>query len=100
MHQLNFPHELFVKWAVVTLGILSKVFLFLFEKISDNFSIFRDVLVNTGRNSKFGQHEVCALKKKKFLKLKQICVLYIEKPQKENINEKKRNEQRYMYNKL
>ena len=45
--------------------------------------MFRDILVNTGRNLRFGQHEVCALKKKKILKPKQICILYIEKPQKE-----------------
>ena len=38
-------------------------------------------------------------KKKVFLKPKQICILYTEKPQKEK-NEKKRNEQSYLYNKL
>ena len=32
-----------------------------------------------------------------FLKPKQICILYTEKPQKKN--EKKRNEQMYLYNK-
>ena len=97
MHQLNFPHELFVKWAVATLGILSKVFLFLFEKISDNFSIFRDVLVNTGRNSKFGQHEVCALKKKKKnIKTK----TNLHSVHQKILKEKKKNEQRYLYNKL
>ena len=49
--------------AVATLGILSKVFLFHFEKILGHFGlfrVFRDVLINTGRNSKFGRHEVCA----------------------------------------
>ena len=30
--------------------------------------MFRDVSVNIGRNSRFGQHEVCALKKKIVLK--------------------------------
>ena len=45
---------------VATLGTLSRVFLFHFEKISGNFSLFWDVSVNTGWNSKFG------LKKKKF----------------------------------
>ena len=34
--------------SVATLGILSRVFLFHFEKISGNFSLFWDVLVNTG----------------------------------------------------
>ena len=49
-------------------GILFRMFLFHFEKISGHFSlfwVFRDILVNTGRNSRFGRHEVCALKKKK-----------------------------------
>ena len=32
--------------------------------------------------------------KKKFLKPKQICVMYNKKPQKEKKNEKKKNEQR------
>ena len=62
-----------------------------------HFSLFRDVLVNIGRDSRFGWHEVCALKKKMFLKPKQICILYTEKRKK---NEKKRNKQRYLYNKL
>ena len=60
--------------------ILSRVFLFHFEKISGHFGlfqVFRDVSVNTGRNSRFG------LKKKNFLKPKQICIMYTEKPQKE-----------------
>ena len=39
------------------------------------------------------------LKKKKFLKPKQICILYTEKPQKKK-KKKKINEQRYLYNKL
>ena len=54
--------------AMATLRILSRVFLFHFEKISGHFGlfrVFRDVSVNTGRNSRFGQHEVYALKKKK-----------------------------------
>ena len=55
---------------MATLEILSRVFLFHFEKITSHFGLFRDVSVNTGRNSKFGQHEVCALKKKKILKTK------------------------------
>ena len=84
--------------------ILYRVFLFHFEKISGHFSLVRvfwDVLVNTGQNSRFGRHEVYALKKKNFLKSKQICILYTEKTQKEKKkNEKKRNEQRYLYNKL
>ena len=48
--------------SVATSEILSRVFLFHFEKISGHFSLFKvfwDVLVNTGRNSTFG------LKKKK-----------------------------------
>ena len=71
---------------MVAPGILSKVFLFHFEKISGHFGLFRvfqDISVNTGQNSRFGQHEICALKKKVFLKQKQICILYMEKPQKE-----------------
>ena len=82
--------------AVATPGILSRVFLFHFEKISGHFNlfqVFRDVSVNIGRNSRFDRHEVCALKKK-FLKPKQICILYTKKPQKEKKNEKKINEQR------
>ena len=78
---------------MATLGILSRVFLFYFEKISGHFGLFwafQDVLINIGRNSRFGQHEVCALKKKKFLKPKQICILYTENSQKEK--KKKRNE--------
>ena len=47
------------------------------------FRVFWDVSVNTGRNSRFGRNEVCNLKKKMFLKPKQICILYTEKPQKE-----------------
>ena len=62
--------------------------------------MFWVVSVNTGQNSRFGWHEICALKKKMFLKPKQICILYTEKPQKEKKNENKRNEQRYLYNKL
>ena len=55
----NFP------WSqpVETPGILSRVFLFYFEKIYNHFSLFRvfqDVSVNTSRNSRFGRHEVCA----------------------------------------
>ena len=80
-------------WLVATLGILCRVFLFHFEIILFRFGlfrVFRDVSINTGRNSRFGQHEVCALKKKKkFLKPKQICILYTEKSQKEK-NEKKK----------
>ena len=44
------------KEAVTTLEILSRVFLFYFEKIS----VFWDVSVNTDRNSTFGRHEACA----------------------------------------
>ena len=62
--------------------------------------MFWVVSVNTSQNSRFGRHEICALKKKMFLKPKQICILYTEKPQKEKKNENKRNEQRYLYNKL
>ena len=48
---------------VATPEILSRVFLFHFEKFSNHFSlfrVFRDVSVNTGRNSRFGRHEVRA----------------------------------------
>ena len=40
------------------------------EKISGHsgiFQVFRGVWVNTSRNLRFGRHEVCALKKKKFV---------------------------------
>ena len=75
---------------MATQGILSRVFLFHFEKISGNFSLFRDISVNTDQNSRFGWHEVCAQKKKKrFLKPKQISILYTEKPQKEKRKRKK-----------
>ena len=74
--------------TVATLGTLSRVFLFHFEKISG-------VSVNIGQNSRFG-----IKKKKNFLKPKQICILYTEKPQNEKKNEKKINKQRNLYNKL
>ena len=74
---------------MATSGTLSRVFLFHFEKISG-------VLVNTGQNSRFGLKK----KKKKFLKPKQICILYTEKSQNEKKNEKKINKQRNLYNKL
>ena len=48
---------------MTTPEILFRVFLFYFEKISSHFGlfqVFRDVSVNTGRNSRFG------LKKKTF----------------------------------
>ena len=66
-------------------GILSRVFLFHFEKILGHFGlfwVFRDVLINTGWNSKFDQHEVCA-KKKKILKTKTNLHSVHWKPQKE-----------------
>ena len=69
-----------------TLGILYSVFLFHFEKILGHFNrfrVFQNVSVNTERNLRFGWHEVCALKKKKLLKPKQIYILYTKKPQKE-----------------
>ena len=62
---------------MVTPRFLSRVFLFHFEKISDHFGLFLDVSINIGQNSRFG------LKKKNFLKPKQICIMYTEKPQKE-----------------
>ena len=81
---LAFLSKLLPFKSVATPGTLSRVFLFHFEKISG-------VSVNIGQNSRFG------IKKKKiFLKPKQICILYTEKPQKEKKNEKKRNEQRYL----
>ena len=70
--------------AVETPGILSRVFLFHFEKISGYFGlfrVFRDISVNTNRNSRFGL-KIKKKKKKKILKPKQICILYTEKPQK------------------
>ena len=88
---------------VATPGILSRVFLFHFEKISGHFSlfrVFRDVSVNTGRNSRFARHEVCGQKKKKVLKTKTNLHFVHKKTSKGKKNEKKRNQQRYLYNKL
>ena len=79
--------------SVATPGILSSVFLFHLKKISDHFGlfwVFRDVSVNTSRNLRFGQHEVCAFKKKKILKPKKIYILYTEKPQKGKKNMKRK----------
>ena len=46
--------------------------------------MFWDVSINTGKNSRFSRHEICVFfLKKKFLKSKQICILYIEKSKKE-----------------
>ena len=74
-------HLFIMAWSIMflveTLEILSRVFLFHFEKFSGHFSLFRvfwEVSVNTSRNSRFD------LKKKKILKPKQIRILYIEKP--------------------
>ena len=89
--QINFKREniksfkLITNKAVAILGILSRVFLFHFEKISGHFGlfrVFRDVSVKTGRNSRFDQHKICA-QKKLFLKPKQICIIYTEKSRKE-----------------
>ena len=77
------PHSFYLPWCAlrvcvpsiicgvlvfgnVTPGILSRVFLFHFEKILDHFGlfrVFRDVSVNTSWNSRFGL-------KKKILKTK------------------------------
>ena len=75
--------------TVATPGTLSRVFLFHFEKISG-------VSVNTGQNSRFGLKK----KKKKNLKTKTNLHSINQKTSKGKKNEKKRNEQRYMYNKL
>ena len=69
-----------VRYTVAILRILSRVFQFYFEKISGYFGLFRNVLINTDQNSRFDQHEICALKKKMFVKPKQICILYTKKP--------------------
>ena len=85
-----------VQDAVVTPGILSRVFLFHFEKISshyDLFRVFRDVSVNTSRNSRFGLK-----KRKKNFKTKINLHSIHQKSSKEK--KKKRNEQKYMYNKV
>ena len=81
----------------MTSGILSRVFLFYFEKILGYFSLFRvfhDVSVNTDRNLRFGQYEVCALKKKNVLKTKTNLHFVHRKTSKGKKNEKKINEQR------
>ena len=74
--------------AVATLRILSRVFIFYFEKISGHFGLFRvfreiSAEIQDLAGMKF------VLKKKKFLKPKQICILHTEKPQKEKKNEMK-----------
>ena len=69
---LNFKSSLdyFVSryWdAVAATEIFSRVFLFHFEKFLGHFNlfqVFQDISVNIGRNSRFGRHEVCTLKKK------------------------------------
>ena len=55
--------QLNVTVPVATPGILSRVFLFYFEKISSHFSLFQvflDVSINISWNSRFDRHEVCA----------------------------------------
>ena len=47
-HNTLTMQRLLATQSVATSGILSRVFLFHFEKISGNFSLFQDVLVNTG----------------------------------------------------
>ena len=82
-------------------GILSRVFLFHFEKILGHFGlfwVFQDVLINTGWNSRFDRHEVCA-KKKKFLKPKQIYILYTENlKRKKKMKIKEMNKSTYTIN--
>ena len=86
---------------MVTLGILSRVFLFFFEEISGHSSLFQVFWeIPAEIQDLTGMKFVLKKKKKKFLKSKQICILYTEKPQKEKKNENKRNEQSYLYNKL
>ena len=85
---------------MATLGILSRVFLFYFEKISSHsglFQVFREIPAEI---QDLAGMKFVLKKKKMFLKSKQICILYTEKPQKEKKNENKRNEQSYIYNKL
>ena len=81
--------------AMATPGILSRVFLFHFEKIS-------------GVLGRFGKYRLkfkiwpawsLCLKKKMFLKSKQICILYTEKSQKEKkMKRKKMNKGTYTIN--
>ena len=82
----------------MTSRILSKVFLFHFEKILGHFGlfhVFQDVSVNNGQNSRFGL-------KKKILKTKtNVHSIHRNSSKgKKKRKEKKRNEQRYLYNKL
>ena len=96
---LNFKSSLdcFVSryWnAVVAPEIFSRVFLFHFEKILGHFSlfwVFQDISVNIGRNSRFGRHEVCALKKN-VLKIKTNLHSVHRKISKEKKKKMKRNE--------
>ena len=87
--------------TMVTPGILSRVFLFYFEKISsrsDLFQVFRKIPAEI---QDLASMKFVLKKKKRFLKSKQICILYTEKSQNgKKKNENKRNEQSYLYNKL
>ena len=83
--------------AVATPGILSRVFLFHFEKISGHFGLFWlfwDVSVNTGRNSRFG------LKKKNLKAKTNLHSIHRKTSKGKKKKEKKINKQKYMYNKL
>ena len=71
--------------AVATPGILSRVFLFYFEKISGHFGLFQVFRKIPAKIQDFASTKF-VIKKKMFLKSKQICILYTEKPQ----NEKKK----------
>ena len=83
---------------MVTPGILSRVFLFHFEKISGHFGVFwvfRDFSVNTRRNSRF-----CLKKKKNSQKQNKFALCTPKNLKRKKKNEKKRNGQRYLYNNL
>ena len=87
--------------AVATPGILSRVFLFYFEKFLGHSDLFQVFWKIPAKIQDLAGMKFVLKKKKRFLKSKQICILYTENPQngKKKI-ENKRNEQSYLYNKL
>ena len=96
-HEINIA----MVYPVVTPGILSRVFLFYFEKISSHSDLFQVFWKIPAEIQDLASMKFVLKKKKVFLKSKQICIPYTEKSQNgKKKNENKRNEQSYLYNKL
>ena len=72
--------------AVATPGILSRVFLFYFENFLGHSNLFQVFWKIPAKIQDLASMKFVLKKKKRFLKSKQICNLYTEKPQ----NEKKK----------